>query len=169
MSIGPAHPLYAPDHLLPALRDYLAAQNLVRKPGVAGPSSGPPYPFWLDPRRGVPYPGQTEGLGPNESHNDLQIGAYPATGIPSAPYEGFLVKLGATIWYRGRNSPLIQTVHEQIRGVLHDHRNINMNGLLVNQAQMTREIQRIGSGEEGYVYNTEYQFDMWSSNYVYNQ
>lgn len=160
---GP-YPQYAPDLLLPALRDYLAAQGIARVPRVAG--SG--HPMWIDRKRGIPYPGQIEDLGPNESDPELVFGLYPATGIPSAPFEGFLVKLGATIWYFGKTSPPIQTAHEQIRGVLHDRRNLNMNGLLVNQAQLSREIQRITSNQEGYLYNCEYMFDMWNANYVYS-
>lgn len=158
------YPLYAPDQLLPALRDYLIAQGLVRKPSVAGSE----HPMWLDRKRGIPYPGETEGLGPNESDPQLVLGVYPATGVPPAPYEGFLVKLGAAIWYFGKTSPIIQTMHEQIRGALNDRRNLNMSGLLVNQAQLTREIQRITSSDEGYVYNCEYMFDMWNANYVYS-
>jgi hypothetical protein len=159
------YPAYAPDQLLPAMRDFLIDQGLVRKPSVAGIEP----PMWLDPRRGVPYPGQTEGLDSSgvETDNGLVLGAYPSTGIPSAPFEGFLVKLGAAIWYRGTKSPTVQSTHEQIRGVLHDRRNLNFNGLIINQSMMTREIQRIGSDERGFIYNCEFMFDMWASTYVY--
>lgn len=156
-----SYPLYSPENMIPALTDYLVAQGLVRKPDDAG--SLPPV--WRDPRKGVPYPGQK--MDGNQSHPTLVLALYPATGIVSVPYEGFLVKLGVAIWYRGKTSPAIQAMHERIRGVLNDHHNIMMNGLLVNQAQMARENQRIASDERGFIYNCEYMFDLWNSSYSY--
>lgn len=161
-----SYPLYSPESLLPALRDYLVAQGFVRSPTT--PNSYQPTdlpPLWLDPKKGVPYPGAT--LGPNESHPTMVLGAYPATGIPSQPFEGFLVQSGVTLWYRSTKSPLIMALHERIRGVLHDRRDLNMNGLLVNEAILVRELQRIGSGEEGFTYSCEYKFQLWNSNYVF--
>lgn len=159
------YPAYAPDQLLPALRDYLTAQSLGRKPADATADPTLP-PIWLDPKRGIPYPGEKRDNAV-EQHPDLVLALYPATGVPSVPFEGFLVKLGVAIWYRAKLSPTAQTHHEKIRGMLHDKRDLNFNGLSVNQSQMTREIQRISSDERGYVYNCEYMFDLWNANYVF--
>lgn len=168
------YPQYAPDQLLPALRDYLVGLGLARYPSTPGtisvagfPGTPGPSPLWLDPKKNIPYPGQSEGLKTNESHPTMVLAVYPATGVPQKPFEGFLVTLGAAIWYRGLRSPMVQTMHEQIRGALEDRRNYFMNGLQVNWSRMSREVQRIGSDERGYIYNCEVLFDMWSDTYVY--
>lgn len=161
MSVTPQAPAWAPDQLLPSMRQYLINAGVCRRPKDAGTRP----PMWLDPKKGVPYPAQTEGLGPNES-SDFVLAAYPSTGVPSAAYEGFIVKRNVTIWYRNMFSPPIQAIHEQIRGLLHDRRNYSMNGLLINESLFFRDIQRIEADERGYLYNCEVQFEMWAS--VYN-
>lgn len=155
---------FDPATLLPNLRAFMITAGLVRLPATAGDFP----PMWLDPKRGIPYPGQTEGLGASEGTNKddgrggLVVAAYPATGIPSGPHEGFLVKKAAAIWYRSLKSPTIQSFHEQIRGLLHDQRNYSLNGLAVNQSLFSRECQRVTSNEEGFVYNCEIMFDLWA-------
>lgn len=156
---------YDPASLLPNLRAFLISNGVGRVPRDAADAP----PIWLDPDRGIPYPGQSEGLGPNEPTTvdrphgigGLVLAIYPATGIPSPPHEGFLVKLGATIWYRSMLSPEIQSMHETIRALLSDRRNYSLNGLQVNESLLTREIQRVTSNEDGYVYNCEYLFLLW--------
>jgi hypothetical protein len=74
------------DLLLPSMRTYLVGLDIVRLPGTP---NNPLPPLWLDLWKGVPYPGQTQDLGPTESNDNLVLGAYPATGIPSKPVEGF--------------------------------------------------------------------------------
>lgn len=155
---------FDPATLLPNLRSFLVSASLVRVPRIAADVP----PCWLDPKRNIPYPGQTEGLGANEGtdkddgRGGLVIAIYPETGIPSIAHEGFYVRKPVSIWFRSHLSPVIQTVHETFRATLHDRRNYSLNGLQVNQSLMTRELQRIGSDEEGYVYNTEYLFDLWA-------
>lgn len=151
--------------LLPNLRAFLVTAGICRTPAVSG--SLPPC--WLDPKRGIPYPGQTEGIAPGENSTvdkDSGIGGmvlaiYPETGIPSPPHEGFYQQRAVTIFYRSQLSPEIQSVHESIRAVLNDQRNYSLNGLQVNESIMVRELQRIDSDERGYVYNTEYMFHLW--------
>jgi hypothetical protein len=145
--------------LLPNMRAYLVSLGIVRSPAVSGPLP----PLWLDRSKGVPYPGQKEDLGPTEGHPDLVLGAYPATGIPSKPFEGFFRQKGVTIYIRGRTSPLVQHIYEnQLLPALHDVRNIDMNGLLVNQSMSYRDLQRIGADTNGYVYNCEFLCDLYS-------
>jgi hypothetical protein len=162
----PPFPAWAPDQLLPAMRAYLRTNGLVRLPAETGPNASLPT-MWLDPKRGVPYPGQTENLGANETDDELVTAAFPATGIPSAPFEGFIVRLNATIWYRALRAPLITSMHEQVRTLLHDKRNYSMNGLLVNESLFFRELQRISADERGYNYNCEVAFTMWSTDYEF--
>lgn len=152
--------------LLPNFREYLIATGLVRSPNTAGDSQGNPPPLWLDPRFGIPYPGQTENVGEYGFNRTFVLGAYPATGIPSPPFEGFRQQRGIEIWYRCTTSPPIHKLHENLRPYIHDIRNFSMNGLLVDQSMLTRELQRISSDNEGYVYNCEIMLDLWSATWV---
>jgi len=158
----PQSPAWAPEQLLPSMRAYLREAGSVRLPKEAG--SAPP--LWIDPMRGIPYPGQTEGLSPNQTSNFV-MAATPATGIASGPFEGFIVKPGVTLWYRAKTSPPIQAKHEEIRSLLHDKRNYLMNGLLVNESLFFRELQRIDSDERGYVYNCEILFTLMAGEYQF--
>lgn len=157
---------FNPTILLPCLRAHLVTLGLVREPAVQGDSDSNPPPMWLDPRRGVPYPGQKEDVGQYGFNASMVLGAYPETGIPSGPFEGFYLRKAVSIWYRGKNSPLVQNLHQQISSALHDHRNYSLHGLQVNQSMMTRELQRLTSDDEGYMYNSEYMFDLWNPNYT---
>lgn len=163
----PTSPAWAPEQLLPSMRAFLRAAGVVRLPADTPTSGGPP-PMWLDPKKGIPYPGQTEGIQANEGDPKLVMAAYPSTGIPSAAYEGFIVRMNATIWYRALNTPIAAAKHEQIRSLLHDKRNYSMNGLLVNESLFFREFQRINSDERGFVYNCELTFTlMMADTYTY--
>jgi hypothetical protein len=146
--------------LLPNLRIYLAGLGIVRAPTTKG-SLLPP--LWLDRAKGVPFPGQTEDLGPGETHPNMVLGAYPTTGIPSRPFEGFYRQKGVTIYIRGRQSPMVQALYEnQLLPALHDVRNIDMNGLLVNQSMNSRDLSRIGADSNGYVFSCEFMLDLFS-------
>lgn len=144
--------------LLPNVRTYLIGLGVVRQPSVAGPLP----PMWLDRKKGVPYPGQKQDLGPTESNDDLVLGAYPETGIPSKPFEGFFRQKGITIYIRGRTSPLVQRIYEnQLLPAMHDVRNLAMGDLQVNQSMSVRDLQRIGADANGYVYNCEFMVDIF--------
>jgi hypothetical protein len=143
------------------MRAYLASLGIVRAPA----DNGTLPPLWLDRWKGIPYPGQVQDIGPGESHKDLVLGAYPETGIPSAPFEGFYRQKAVTIYIRGRTSPLVQTLYEnQLMPALHDKRNYDMNGLQINQSLLFRDLQRLGADENGYVYNCEFMFDLFGPN-----
>lgn len=148
--------------LLPNLRAFLADHGLTRDPNTQGTPDPPP--MWLDPKLGIPYPGQTDSrVGQYGSHPSMVLAAYPETGIASQPFEGFFQRRAVSIWFRALKSPDIQRKHNDIYAVLHDQRDYSLNGLQVNQSMMTRELQRISSDDEGYTYNTEYMFDLWGS------
>lgn len=145
--------------LLSSVRAYLIGLDICRVPAVAGPLP----PMWLDPKKGVPYPGQKQDLGPTESHPDLVLGMYPETGIPSKPFEGFYRQKAVTIYIRGSKSPLVQALFEnQLYPALHDVRNLVMGSLQVNQSMMARDLQRIGADANGYVYNCEFMLDLFA-------
>lgn len=146
------------DTLLPGMRSYLNGLGIVRSPSDPGPLPT----MWLDRWKGVPYPGQTQDLGPGEDSPNLVLGAYPATGIPSRPFEGFYRQKAVTIYIRGVNSPLVQQIYErQLLPALHDVRNVNMGGLQVNQSMNSRDLARIGADKNGYVYACEFMMDLF--------
>lgn len=158
---------FDPASLLPNLRAFLVTAGICRVPAVAAPDDNPNLaPMWLDPKRGIPYPGQSEGLQEAEVGPQMVLAAYPETGIPSIAHEGFYVRKPASIWYRCISSPPIQSLHEQIRALLHDQRNYSLNGLQVNQSLFSRECQRVTSNEEGFIYNCEIMFELWSDDTV---
>lgn len=157
MTNGPINS-YDVSYLLEGMRDYLIELGIVRSPRVAGSTP----PMWLDRWKGVPYPGQEQDLGPNEGHPDLVLGAYPATGIPSRPFEGFYRQKGVSIYIRGRTSPLVQQIYErQLLPALHDVRNVNMGGLQVNQSMNSSDLARIGADKNGYVYACAFMMDLF--------
>jgi hypothetical protein len=154
------------DLLLPSMRTYLVGLDIVRLPGTP---NNPLPPLWLDLWKGVPYPGQTQDLGPTESNDNLVLGAYPATGIPSKPFEGFYRQKGVTLYIRGRTSPLVQQIYErQLLPALHDVRNINMGGLQVNQSMCSSDLSRIGADKNGYVYACTFMMDLFTPHSQYN-
>jgi hypothetical protein len=161
---------YDPASLLPNLRAFFVTAGIARIPAVAGSEA----PCWLDPLNGIPYPGQTDGLGPNENSvvnkasglGGLVLCINPETGIVPIAHEGFYQRRAVMIWYRSMLSPEIQNAHEQVRSAIQDKRNYSLNGLQVNQSLMMRELQRVASNAQGYVYNTEYLFDLWGDDDV---
>ena len=155
----------AVDTLLPSVREYLNGLGIVRSPNVPGPLP----PMWLDRWKGVPYPGQTEDLGPGESNDNLVLGAYPATGIPSRPFEGFYRQKGMTLYIRGKTSPMVQRIFErQLYPALHDVRQITMGGLLVNESMLSSDLSRIGADKNGYVYSCGFMLSLFTPESVQN-
>lgn len=149
-----------PAQLLPSLRAYLRANGVARAPSDFTDLTIPP--MWIDPRKGIPYPGQTEGLeSPDESNASVVMGLYPEAGIPSRPFEGFYRQDAAVIWIIALTSPLVRQKFEQIKPLLHDQRNFTMDGFQVNQSMLYRDLTRIGSDANGFTYNCAFLFDIW--------
>ena len=150
---------FAPETLLPCLRTYLAGLEVVRDPNT--PNNTLP-PLWLDPWRGTPYPGQAEGVGKYGLHPTLVLAAYPETGIPSQPFQGFYRQKAVTIFLRGKTSPPVQAMFEQgLLANLHDKRNFLMDTLQINQSMNYRDLQRVGADENGFIYSCEFLFDLF--------
>jgi hypothetical protein len=152
--------------LMSSFRAYLINLGFARTPNTEGDLNSNPPPLWLDPRDGIPYPGQEKNVGQYGYHPSMVLGAYPSTGIPSQPFEGFIQTRAIMLWYRCIKTQPIMQLHEQLRPYIHDIRNFSMNGLVTNQAMLSRELQRISSDEEGFVYNCEIQFSLWSATWV---
>lgn len=144
----------AATHLLPNLRDFLIAQGIVRKPSVAGAA----YPLWIDPRNGVPAPG--EGSAAVEIDQSVVLGAFQVSGFPRAPYDATHLRTDAVdIWIRSKTAPLAYDVDDEIREVLSDKRQYSLGALIIVESRLFRPLQRLGSDENGYTFTTQYSFE----------
>lgn len=149
----------SPD-LLDNLRQFLINQGLVRDPRDATQQGVLP-PLWIAPRHGCPAPGQTEGLGDNETDQNLVLAINDATDIPPGRYEGFLRHAHVEIVYRGRTSKPVKALENQIRAVINDKRGWTMVNVPVNESLLFRGLQPLGSDSVAYNFVQEYSFDLW--------
>jgi hypothetical protein len=150
---------FDPSALLPNFVAFLRDNDLARRPSDATDQELPPV--WIDPRTGVPYPGQIEGMEPEESHPNVVMAVYPSPGIPSQPFQGFYRQDIAQLYIRARLSPLVRSTFEAIRAIIHDQRNYSLHGLQVNQSMLYRDLTRVSSDNDGFVYDCEFIFDLW--------
>lgn len=140
--------------LLPPLRDYLIAQGIVRRPSVAGALA----PLWLDPRKGVPAPG--EGTNATEKNNDVVLGAFQVSGFPRPPYEASVLRMDAVdVWIRARIAPLAYQKADAIIAALNDKRQFDMAGLTIVECLLFRPLQRLGSDENGFDFTMQFSFE----------
>ena len=142
--------------LLTPLRDYLVAQEVVRVPRVAGDEP----PLWLEPRDGVPAPG--EGQNETEGGPDVVLGAFRVTGIAPRRHEGFIRIDAVDFWLRSRTPQLAQQTHDLLRDALNDKRGWIMAGLRIEESLMFRDLQRLSSDANGWTYTTEFTFERWA-------
>lgn len=140
--------------LLSALRDYLVAQNIVRKPSVAGTSP----PLWVEPMQGTPAPGDGTAT---EVDANLVLGAFLTGGIAPARYESWWRQPIVDVRFRGRDTRTIQTTELAISAALIDKVDWTMAGLYVVEAEQWRALQRLGSDEQGYEFVASYRFILY--------
>lgn len=141
--------------LLSALRDYLVAQGIVRKPSVAG--SLPP--LWLEPQTGTPAPG--EGNNPTEVGSDLVLGAFLTGGIAPARFESWWRQPIVDIRLRGKSVQTIQSTELAMSKALIDKVDWTMGGLYLVEAEQWRALQRLGSDEQGFEFVVSYIFQAY--------
>lgn len=139
--------------LLYNLRSALNAAGISRTPTVGGTA----YPLWIDPRNGVPAPGEGK---PSETNADCVLGAFQVSGIPRGSYEDEFLRIDAVdIWVRARIAPIAYDVDERIHAVLGDKRAYTLGVLPILESKLFRPLQRLGSDEDGYVFTTQYTFE----------
>ena len=145
------------EELLPHLRDYLVAQGLVRRPGVAGAA----HPLWLDPREGVPAPG--EGTNATEVDADVVLGAYQVGGIPRARFDQSYLRTDAIdVWIRARIAPFAYRTADPIIAALADKRQFDLAGLTIVECLLFRPLQKLGSDENGFDYTMQFTFERYA-------
>lgn len=134
--------------LLTHLRDHLVAQGLVRRPDETMPAGAPP--LWLEPRDGVPAPG--EGQNPTERGPDVVLGAFRGGGIPARPFESSLREDVVEIRIRARLAPMASAIEAQLRPALIDRRNFQLGAETVIDCEEWRALQPLGAGRQGFTY-----------------
>jgi hypothetical protein len=134
-----------------------SAQGIVRKPSVAG--SLPP--LWLEPRLGVPAPG--EGNDPTEVGADAVIGAWTSSGI--APHT--LQRRPAHRLHRHPHADEDRADCAPDRGA--DPRRppgqaelADVAGMTIIETLMYRELQSLGSDEQGFDWVMTFSFERYS-------
>ena len=142
--------------LLDRLRQYLIDEGVVRSPRTAG--SEPP--MWLEPKLGAPAPG--EGENPTEVGPTITVSAFLGGGIPARPYEAFWRRQTVDLWLRTRTAPQAFDIDSSIYAAIADRRNWGMAGLLVIESRQWRELQRLGSDEQGFTFIASYLFETYA-------
>ena len=142
------------------LQAFLIANGVGRRPTTAG-SSLPP--IWLDPKEGVPAPG--DGGAPT-AHADLVLALVPAPGVAPDHFEGWFDRPGIDIWLRARNPVIAEDAAWTIRGLLNDRRHFLVGGLLVEESLVSRPFQKLYSDENGWTYLMGFQFLVRESAYA---
>ena len=140
-------------HLLPNVRAFLVDAGLVREPDVAGALP----PLWLDPRDGVPAPGEGK---PVEIGDPLVIGAFQVMGIPRTVEDAKWLRTDAVDFVlRARKSPQVFEFDEALRSVLVSQRAFMLGSLEIVESQLFRPLQKLGSDSNGFIYTTQYTFE----------
>lgn len=140
-----------------ALRDHLVTQNIVRKPSVSGTLP----PCWLEPRHGVPAPGERyEGGSPTEVGPTTVVGVKLAGGIPQDPIVASTIRrTHLDIWVRTKSAPAAGTLEIALREQLDDRFNWNMGGLTIIHSQIWRELQPVSADAQAFTYIVAYGFE----------
>lgn len=141
---------------LKELRGYLIAQGLVRDPFVAGSAPA----CWIMPLEGLNAANQGETT---VERSDPVIGLYRSPGPTSAPYEGFIRQ--DVVLFEIRTAPDTPKgaydFEDTLRTLLNDRRAWQMGLLQVNESMLVRDIQQMDSGPQGFMFNLQYNFNMW--------
>jgi hypothetical protein len=148
--------------LLDDVREHLVDAGIVRIPRV--PGSAPP--MWIEPRLGVPAPGESPNDIAAEKDANIVVGLFRAPGIAPAPYEGFRETSGVELRFRATSEKPAYALHSAIRGSINDRRQLDLNGRLVNQVLLFRDFHRLGSDESSSDFAAEYLIEEWANSLV---
>lgn len=151
----------SPPRLPTALRTHLAGQGIVR----ARPSDGGSLPpLWLQPRFGVPAPGETPTNGAViEAHPDVVAGAFLSGGFPVGRFESEWRYPTIEIRVRGRTAPLAEDLAEQITAAVIDRTDFDMGGRRIAECQMWRALTPIDSDTQSFDYLVAYRFHVYTT------
>lgn len=140
-----------------ALRNHLIDQGIARKPSVPGVLP----PLWLEPRHGVPAPGDRyEGGTDTEIGPETVLGIRLAGGIPQPPIVASTIRhTNLDIWIRTVSAPAAGRIENEIRQTLDDRFGWTMAGLSVIHSRIWREMQPVDYTEKAFTYIVAYGFE----------
>lgn len=139
------------DQLLIQFRAFLVDEGLVREPDTLGPEPT----MWLDPRT-MPAPGEVPKKGKQHEAADLVTAAFPAPGVPSRAFHGFLSHDAIEVWLRAARAPEAYDLEQAITRRMVDKRNWDMGAIHVEESMQLRKFQRMGADAQGYTYSVQY-------------
>lgn len=139
-----------------AFRSHLATEGIVRAPANAGPLP----PMWIEPRNGVPAPG--EGDKASERGGTAVTGLYLSGGITQPPKAATYVRQqNVDVWIRTSTAPAASTLADQIRHEVDDQFNWNMGGLTVIHSRVWKELQAIELTDQAFTYVIGFGFELY--------
>jgi hypothetical protein len=139
-----------------AFRNHLATQSIVRAPSNAGPLP----PLWIEPRNGVPAPG--EGTKPSEVGATAVLGVFLSGGITQPPKAAtFIRQQNLDLWIRTTTAPAAATLADSIRAQIDDKFNWSMGGLTVIHSRVWKELQPIELNEQAFTYVIGFGFELY--------
>lgn len=154
----------APKLILPAFRDRLIDDGIVRDPRVAGDEP----PLWLDPRDGAIAPGDRDGVEGEKldgSASPLVLSAVRVSGLPAARHEGAYKRWdGIDLHYRSTRSIDAQELEPRIREAFLGRgreRDFDLGGRRCIEAVEFRPFQPLYAGPQGYAYVHGWLFDLY--------
>jgi hypothetical protein len=144
--------------LLEALKTHLITQGLVRSPRTAG--SLPP--LWLQPRLGVPAPGEIPSGGATVEAGDPVVAAFISGGFPVERFESAWRRPTVEIRIRASKAPTGEDLGESILAATIDQTNWLMGGRQIIESQMWRPLTPLGSDEQGFDYLLAVAFELYA-------
>ena len=135
--------------LLSALRTYLIGLGLVRNPATAG--SVPP--LWLEPKTGVPAPGEAPPGGNATNVGDpLVLGAFLSGGVARGSWEGWHRTWTVSLRIRSRTGLQAKEIEAPITAAIVDRRGWTMGGLGIVESLEWSPLSPITIDDEGFDY-----------------
>lgn len=149
--------------LLTHIRSHLIAIGLVRVPRTAG--SAPP--MWLEPRDGVPAPGEATSGNPTEI-GDPVIAAVQSGEVVRGYGERELRTITVDFRIRSSKPTLVWPLDSGLFAAFHERRGYELGDpagtttLTVIESRQFRGLQRLGSDSQGFDFVTEYVYEVLS-------
>lgn len=140
-----------------ALRNELITQEIVREPATAGDFP----PCWIEPRNGVPAPGEiSDGGKPAEKGDTLVLGLLHGGGIPLERYVSrWMRDTLVDVHVRAKAAPDAFDIEKAIRQAINEKMNWSMGGLQIIESQIFREMQPLKRDAQAFTYVLTYRFE----------
>jgi hypothetical protein len=151
--------------LLTEFRAHLISKSIVRDPRTAG--SEPV--MWIEPRDGVPAPGEMEGT---ENSDEAVLGVFRSGGFPPTWIEQrYVQRPTIDVVLRTRTAKIRdeigQAIEEEILGSGGGGEikmEWQMGAMTVIQSSLWRALQPLGSDQDGFTATVSFLFELYTSN-----